>query len=297
MKATILLFGLLSMQASLAEVRVFTCEPEWAALTKIIGGELVRVNSATTALQDPHKIQARPSLIAKLGRADLLLCTGAELEIGWLPMLLRKANNASVMPGTDGYLLATSTVSLRGRPDRLDRAEGDIHAAGNPHIQTDPRNMLPVARALSERLASIDPENEQRYQANLSEFQQSWSQAILTWQKQAQPLAGMPVVVQHESWIYLESWLGLEQIGTLEPKPGIPPGSRDLSNLLKRMQTHPAKAIIRAAYLDARAGEWLEEHADIPVVVLPFTVGGSEDAQDLYGLYSSTISKLLAVVE
>lgn len=294
--ACLCLAGTISAAYASAELRVFACEPEWAALAEEIGKDLVSVTAATTALQDPHHIQARPSLIARLRKADLLLCTGAELEIGWLPILLRKANNGSVMPGTDGYLEATSVVRLLGKPDRLDRAAGDIHAAGNPHIQTDPRNLLPVAQALGQRLSTLDPANSDQYQQNLADFQQAWRRAIRHWQELAKPLKDQPIVVQHESWIYLEQWLGLRQIATLEPKPGLPPRSRDLAELLERLKTRPAKAIIRAAYLDARAADWLSDHAGIPQVELPFTVGGNAQARDLEGLYSSTISLLLGAL-
>src|SRR5947208_10561326 len=138
-------------------LEVFACEPEWAALATELGGDKVEVFSATTARQDPHQIQARPALIARLRSADLVVCTGAELEIGWMPVLLRQAANARVQPGTPGYMEAAPQVRMLEVPARLDRAEGDIHAAGNPHIQTDPRNIVAVAAALARRMAEIDP--------------------------------------------------------------------------------------------------------------------------------------------
>ena len=138
-------------------LEVFACEPEWAALATELGGDKVEVFSATTARQDPHQIQARPALIARLRSADLVICTGAELEIGWMPVLLRQAANARVQPGTPGYMEASQYVRLLEVPTRLDRAEGDIHPAGNPHIQSDPRNIAAVATALARRLSEIDP--------------------------------------------------------------------------------------------------------------------------------------------
>jgi zinc/manganese transport system substrate-binding protein len=153
-----------------AAVSVFACEPEWAALAREVGGDRVEAISATTARQDPHRIQARPSLIARLRKADLLICTGAGLEAGWLPLLLRRANNPHVQPGQPGYLEATTVVGLLDRPQRLDRAEGDIHAQGNPHIQTSPHNLAAVATALAERLTAVDPEYAQHYQTRLEDF-------------------------------------------------------------------------------------------------------------------------------
>jgi zinc/manganese transport system substrate-binding protein len=297
LRILISLVALLWIPSSLAEVRVFACEPEWAALTQEIGGDRVSVYAATTALQDTHHIQARPSLIAKLRRADLLICTGSELEIGWLPILLRKANNSRVLPGTDGYFEATSVVNMLGKPDRLDRAGGDIHAGGNPHIHTDPRNLLPVAQTLAQRLETLDPDHGANYQQNLHRFQRDFSTAIAVWEKQAERLRGLPIVVHHESWPYLVNWLGLEQIATLEPKPGIPPGSRDLANLLRKLEQRPARAVVHAAFEEPRAAQWLSRHAELVVVELPFTVGGNAAAHNLMGLYSSTIEKLLEAIQ
>lgn len=280
-----------------AAVQVFSCEPEWTALAEEIGGDLLAITTATTALQDPHHIQARPSLIARLRRADLLVCTGAGLEVGWLPLLLRRAANPRVQPGQPGYLEATSAVALLERPARLDRAAGDIHAAGNPHIQTDPHNMVPVARQLAARLSEIDPAHAGDYRSRLADFLQRWNRALARWQSRAAPLQGLPVVVHHQNWVYLNRWLGLKQVATLEPKPGIPPSGADLAALLQRLEQRPARAVLRAAYQDDRAARWLSERAGIPEVVLPFTVGGTPGAGDLFGLYEDTLDRLLEVAQ
>ena len=216
-----------------AAIEVFTCEPEWAALVQELGGEHVSASSATTALQDVHHIQARPSLIARLRRADLLVCTGAGLEEGWLPVLLRRANNPRVQVGASGYLETSDHVRLLDRPGRVDRAEGDIHPGGNPHVQLDPRNIGQIAEVVTQRLAVIDPVHADDYRTRLADFSRRWDQAIARWETRAGPLRGMPVVVHHNSWVYLQHWLGLEVVGTLEPKPGIPPSSTHLSRLLE----------------------------------------------------------------
>jgi zinc/manganese transport system substrate-binding protein len=279
-----------------AGVSVFACEPEWAALAQEVGGDRVVATSATTALQDPHRIQARPSLIAKMRKADLVICTGAGLEAGWLPLLLRRANNPRVQPGQAGYLEAATTVALLDRPQRLDRAEGDIHAQGNPHIQTSPHNLTAVARVVADRLSTIDPEHAQHYQANLNDFLTRWQSAIGRWEQAAIPLRDKIVVVQHRSWVYLNQWLGLEQVATIEPKPGVPPGSGDLARLVRQMEQQPADVIIRAAYQDDAGAQWLSGRTGITEVVLPFTVGGSEAAQDLFGLFDDTLSRLLTAL-
>jgi zinc/manganese transport system substrate-binding protein len=287
---------LLATLPAAAEVKVFACEPEWAALTQELGGDSVAVFTATTARQDPHHIEARPSLIARLRQADLLVCTGAELETGWLPVLLRQAGNARVQPGQPGYFEAASHVRMLEIPARLDRAEGDVHAAGNPHIQTDPRNIGVVATALARRLAEIDPAGANHYQARQRDFAQRWDAAIKRWGQQAVPLRGVHIVVQHKGFPYLENWLGLRQIAALEPKPGLEPTSGHLAELLEKLRREPAQIILRAAYHDGRASEWLAERAGIPVVVLPFTVGGTDQARDLFSLFDDTVQRLLGAL-
>lgn len=275
-------------------VNVLACEPEWAALAVELGGDKVSATSATSALQDPHRIEARPSLIARTRNADLLVCTGLELEAGWLPLLVQQSGNPAIRPGNPGYFEAGTYVLRLDVPSRVDRGEGDVHASGNPHIQQDPRNIARVATALARRLAEIDPANAAHYQARLKDFSARWSSAMARWEKQAAPLRGVAVVEHHKNMEYLMNWLGMHQVGTLEPKPGFEPSAAQLGALLQRLQGQPAKMVLRAAYQDGRASEWLSARAGIPAVVLPFTVGGDAQAKDLFGLFDSTVSKLLA---
>ncbi|MBI2731984.1 MAG: zinc ABC transporter substrate-binding protein [Aquabacterium sp.] len=274
-------------------IKVFACEPEWAALTKELAGDQASIYTATNALQDPHQVQAKPSLIAAVRNADLLVCTGAELESGWLPVLLRQAGNPAVQAGQRGQFNAADYVRKLDVPTRLDRADGDVHASGNPHIQTDPRNIAAVAQALAKRLTEIDAAHAATYQARLQDFNARWNQAMTRWTQAAAPLKGLPIVVQHKGFPYLENWLGLNQVISLEPKPGVEPSSAYLSTVLTQLQKQPAKVIIRAAYNDGRGAQWLSERARIPVAVLPFTVGGSDKASDLFGLFDDTIEQLL----
>ena len=274
-------------------LKVVACEPEWAALTQELAGKLASVHAATHALQDPHAIQARPSLIAAVRNADLLVCTGAELEVGWLPVLLRQAGNAAVQAGRPGHFEAADHVTMLQVPTRLDRADGDVHAGGNPHIQTDPRNIARVAQALGQRLTEVDPANAAIYRQRLADFQLRWGQALQRWTQAAAPLKGTPIVVQHQGFPYLEAWLGLKQVATLEPKPGVEPSSPHLSAVLQQLQGQPAKLILRAAYQDGRSSQWLAERSKLPTVVLPYTVGGSDRSKDLFGLFDETIDLLL----
>lgn len=288
--ASLLLLGLQTAQAAL---NVFACEPEWGALTQELGGDKVVVYNATQALQDVHHVQAKPSLLAKMRSANLVVCTGAELEVGWLPVLLQQAGNPDIQPGKPANFEATSYVQRLEIPQRLDRADGDIHASGNPHIQTDPRNIAKVSDALALRLAEIDPANAAFYQARHQDFAKRWADAIKRWEAQAAPLKGLSIVVQHRGFPYIENWLGLHQVAELEPKPGVEPTSSHLSGVLTQLQRQPARMVIRAAYDDDRASQWLSERAKIPVVVLPYTVGGSSRAKDLFSLFDDTVQRLL----
>jgi zinc/manganese transport system substrate-binding protein len=294
---TLLVISLLLPLTATAQLRVFACEPEWSALAEEIGGSLVKAGSATHALQDPHYVEARPSLISQVRKADLVICSGAQLEIGWLPMLLTKANNPRVLPGKPGFIEASSTVRRLDVPDSIDRAQGDMHPLGNPHIQMNPHNIARVAEVLGQRLAELDPGHAQDYAAGTAAFLERWQAAIKGWEERARPLAGSRVVCHHKSWVYLEDWLQLREVATLEPVPGIPPTAAHLSALLAELGSDGsgAEVIIRSPFQSAKASEWLQERTGIPAVMLPLTVGGSDRAQDLFSLFDDVLERLLAV--
>ena len=278
---------------ALAALQVFATVPEWGALAREIGGDKVSVFTATTGLQDPHRIEARPSLLAQARRADLVVATGADLEVGWLPLVVRDSGNANIQPGRPGYFEAARYVTMLDVPAVLDRSRGDIHAAGNPHIQLDPRNLFRIGEALAARLGELDPPNAPAYQAGYKAFADKWQAAILRWEKEALPLRGVPVLAHHDSFIYLAHWLGFKTMGTLEPKPGIEPTSGQLSGLVARQQSTPAKMVLRTAYQSDGPSLWIAEKAGIPAVMLPFTVGGTPAAGDLFGLFDDTVQRML----
>lgn len=283
---------LLGFAPARAALQVFACEPEWGALAQEIGGDRVSVYVATTGLQDPHRIQARPSLIARARTADLVVCTGAELEVGWLPMVLRQAGNPGIQPGRPGYFEAASVVSLLEVPTRLDRAEGDVHPLGDPHIQLDPRNIERVAVDLAQRMAELDGANRAVYEARLADFRQRWTSALARWQSLGSGLRGVPVVVHHKVFTYLLHWLGMKEVAVLEPKPGIEPSAAHLAAVLESLKGQPARLVLRASYQDDRASAWLSQRAQIPAVALPATVGGSPGAKDLFGLFDDILARL-----
>lgn len=290
----LLIFLLAAAPLALAKVSILACEPEWASLSREIGGNRVEVYTATTAYQDPHRVQARPSLLAKARSADLLICSGAELESGWLPVLLKKSGNGAIRPGKPGYLMAADHVRLLEVYGKVTRSMGDVHASGNPHLHLDPRNILKVAALLEQRLQAIDSTGGNYYSQRLSSFSQRWKKAIKQWEKRGAAMKGMPIVVHHRSWIYLETWLGLNEVAALEPKPGLPPTSSHLAKILKQLQSTPAKVIIHSPYQQQKSAKWLSGKSGIPVVKLPFTVGGTPQAKDLFSLFEDTINRLLA---
>ena len=291
--ATVSLSLLLITPAAFSKVDVFACEPEWKSLVEAIGGELVKVYSATTAFQDPHHIEARPSLIAKTRQADLLVCTGADLEIGWLPLLLRQSGNSVIQESELGFFLAASQVERIEVPTELDRSQGDVHAAGNPHVHWDPYRLINIAEALSKRLQAIDPDNKAHYEQRLERFVADWRASITRWEQQADVLRGKRVIVYHKNWSYLLKWLQVDVVGDLEPKPGIPPTSAHLANLLSKMRSNKPDFILMANYQNDKGAQWLSEKTNVPVLRLPFTVGGSEQASNLETLYNEVLSTLV----
>jgi zinc/manganese transport system substrate-binding protein len=292
---TALLMTLFALPA-FAKLQVFACEPEWGALVTEIAGDKVEVSVATTALQDVHQIDAKPSLIARVRKANLVVCTGADLEVGWLPQLIRQSGNRGVADGA-GYFMAASQVTTLEKPAQLDRAAGDVHPDGNPHFQLDPWRVLKVAQGLAARLAQLDAANAGTYQQRMGDFSTRWQAAIKRWEAKAAPLKGRKVIVHHVSWVYLNEWLGLQQVGALEPKPGVPPTSAHLSGLIDIAKKEGVFAIISAAYQDPKPAQWLAERTGVHTVVLPFTVGGDAQSKDLFGLFDSTIDKLLGAVK
>lgn len=280
-----------------AALKIFACEPEWAALSKELGGDNVDVYAATTALQDIHKIQPRPSLIAKYHQADLVVCTGAELEIGWLPPLAEKGNNPKVNPGTPGYFEASHFINMMEVPTRLDRSEGDVHPYGNPHVQTAPDSIAAVAKGLADKLAEVDAVHAADYKLRYQQFNTKWTAAMQKWALKAKPLNGVAVVSSHKGWSYMYRWLGMQEVATLEPKPGIPPSAAHLEEVLTALKAKPAKMVVFAAYQDRRPADWLAEHASIAAVELPFSVGGVAGTDDLVGLFDVTLDRLLAALQ
>jgi zinc/manganese transport system substrate-binding protein len=247
---------------------IFACEPEWAALSKVLMPQ-AQVVSATTHLQDPHHIEARPALIAQLRAASMAVCTGAMLEEGWLPVLQQKSGNPKVQNGQPGIFWATQGQNLIGKVSATGSPfEGDVHPDGNPHIHANPQRLLQVARALSQRMSQLWPEQETDIESRFRAFETRWQGRMNTWQQQSAALRGKRVVGQHTYFAYLWEWLGVQQVLDLEPKPGLSPTPAHLQSVLRSIQSdNPAiLGLAVASHQDSRAARWLgQQLTQLPV--------------------------------
>lgn len=290
-----LALGLDSSMASAQTFKVFACEPEWAALVRELAPH-AQVMSATHARQDPHYIEARPSLISALRQADLAVCTGAELEAGWLPMLQQRSGNARVQNGRPGMFYAADAVELIDPREKGGLFDGDVHPRGNPHLHLDPYRLLLVAQQLSARLQELQPDLKVTHQQRLEQFESNWRSHITRWEQKAKPLEGLRVVVQHTTYGYLWRWLKMNPIADLEPLPGMPPTPGHLQRLLTQTRTQPPAAVIVSSYQDVRPADWLAQQLGGSVVVLqmPSTVSDDAVAPDLVNLFDHLIERLLS---
>lgn len=282
--------GIISEASAL---NIFACEPEWKSLAREIAGDKAEIYSATTAFQDVHYIQAKPGLIAKIRKADMVICSGAELEVGWLPVLLQKAGKSSVQEGGINLVYAARYINTLEKPQKVDRANGDVHPDGNPHLHLNPYNLVRVEKAVSDKLAKIDAGNRDFYLENFRHFSDRLQKDIAKWEKKAARLKGVAVVTNHKNMSYLFDWLHIKNTDTLEPKPGIPATSGHLSELVQSVVNNKVKLIAIAPFENPKPAKWLSEKTGVPYVVLPYTVGGNEKATDLFTLFDYSISLLL----
>ena len=293
---SIISFILLSTAAQAATI--FACEPEWGAIVKILMPD-AKLYSATSYLQDPHHIEARPALIAQLRSADLAVCTGASLEAGWLPVLQERAGNPRVQDGKIGLFLAANQVKLINPTDAISTPfSGDVHKEGNPHLQTDPRYLLKVSDALLLRMIKIWPAEEATLRKNHQQFSARLQAKIKEWEKRAAPLKGTSIAAQHASFGYLWRWLGIHQTLDLEPKPGVAPTPGHLRQVLAHAKSQPISLIAVASHQDPRPAKWLAQQLDntVPLVILPTTLPSNEpDA--LFAWFDGIINQLTSAIK
>jgi len=291
------LLGLLSacLAAPAAAFTVFACEPEWAALTRVLL-PTARVHVATHAGQDPHHIEARPALIAQLRSADLAVCTGASLEAGWLPTLQERAGNARAR---DVFFAADHAELIDPQPGAIGSPwAGDVHAEGNPHLHADPRKLLEVAQALSERLGKEAPVERAAIEQRRAAFEARWRPQVVEWERLAAPLRGRQVAAQHTGFGYLWHWLGMKQVADLEPKPGMSPTPGHLQRLLEGLRAAPPLAVVISGYQDPRPGRWLTGQLGgtgtrVALLVLPATVSDDAGEKALVQWFDGLLQELL----
>jgi zinc/manganese transport system substrate-binding protein len=286
--------ALLAMPAGAqAAVKAFACVPEWAELLRVIGGDAVEVTLATTATENPETVHPTPQMIAALGEADLLVCTGAGLEEEWLPSLLERAPNPKIAVDQPGYFMASTAVTLMGFADPGHDDGKTHHHAGNPHIQGDPRNIIKVAGQLARRLSDLDPDNAQLYGDNARAFIRDMSSLVKELEAEAAPLKGVNIVVQHESSLYLLTWLGMHDAATVEEAPEVPPGPAHLAEVIGKVPQDNMKFVLYAPFDDPGGASFIAEKAGIPLVKWPFTVGGTADSSTFPDFYRSAVGRLL----
>lgn len=288
----IVFFFALTSQAY-AALRVETTTQDLAVIAKAIGGQHIDAHSLTLGTRDPHFAVAKPSMIRRVFRADLLLVIGADMEIGWLPPLLQSARNSRVQPGNPGYLDLSMAVPLLGKVQGpVTRAMGDVHAKGNPHYWLDPRNGMHMAKAIAERLGQLDPEHAAKYIENLEAFEKTLNGKLPKWQKQLQHLKDKPVLAYHNSFIYLANAFGFRIIDEVEPKPGIAPSAASLSSLVTRIKQEHIDLLLIEPYYERRSASYLSEQTGIQVAVVPQSVGAQANIRTYIDLFDNIVKEL-----
>ncbi|MFH0903526.1 MAG: metal ABC transporter substrate-binding protein [Pseudomonadota bacterium] len=275
-----------------ARTRIVTTIPDLGAIAKEVGGERVDVTSLVRPTQDPHFLDAKPSFVVALNRADLVLLAGMELEAGWLPPLLVAARNSRIQQGTDGYL-DCSTLIPPMEVQAADRSKGDIHPGGNPHYWNDPRNGIRLANGIAQKLARIDPGNASGYQSGALDFVRRLEARMQQWRAQLDARKGTKVVVYHRSWVYLLDYAGYVEAGALEPKPGIPPSPNHVASLIRQVQGQDVRYVIQESFYPTQLSRVFAQKSGAKLVVLPTMVGadGTSTYADVVGAIVNAITQ------
>lgn len=284
---------------SFARVRVVTSLPDFAAIAKEIGGDKVEVKSIGKGYQNPHFVDAKPSFIRDLNRADLLIYQGLDLEIGWLPVLITGSRNSKITAlSAPGRLDASTLITniLEVPTTRIDRSMGDIHPFGNPHYMLDPRNGILVAKGIAERLGQIDPENASFYGDNLKKFADRLVKKIKEWEAQLAPFKGTKVVAYHKSWDYFANWAGFDEVAWIEPKPGIPPTPSHVAELIEQMKSQSVKLVVAESFYPQKTARIIAEKTGSEFLVLPSSVGASEGIDGYTQLFDTIVNDLTAAL-
>jgi zinc/manganese transport system substrate-binding protein len=285
MKMKPLLMLLLLPLSLFAHLNIVVSYPYIGAITKAIGKDHVDTIVLAQGNWDPHFIVPRPSLISKLRSADALIMNGGQLEIGWLPPLIKRANNPKTIPSAPTFLDLSRHISFLQKPKSLDRAQGDVHPDGNPHFHLNPNNILILAQTIATFLSSIDSEHQAIYATNLKQFEQDWRAHLTQWQKNMASKKGMKVIQFHDNLAYFNQAYGLENIGTLEPLPGIPPSSRHTMEIIERIKRQKPYCIFHDVYHSTKTAQYISDKTGIPVILMPHDIGALESIDSLVALF------------
>ena len=290
----LLLLTLLLSSAVFASLRVDTTYSTLGAITKEVGGDLVKVTVLGSSKYDPHFIVPKPSLLSKLRRADLLIMNGGGLELGWLPPLIQNAHNRNIQNGADGFLDISHFIPMIDKPTAVSRAFGDVHAEGNPHYSTDPHLVVTIAKAIAEKLMQLDSDNATTYQTNLDNFTKKWQTYLATYDANLTSCKGKKVVQYHELYNYFLKRYGVKSVGNIEPLPGIAPSSKHTLQLMMLMKKEQIKTILQDAYHEKRTAQFMADKTGASVAIIPHDVGsvkGSDSLEDFYNLIAQRICK------
>lgn len=293
---SVVLGGLIALPAPAgAALKVITTTSDLASLAAEVGGDKITVESLARGYQDPHFVEAKPSFMIKLHRADLLIAVGREMEIGWLSPLITQARNSKVQPGGAGYLDASLTARILDIPTgQITRAMGDVHPSGNPHYWLDPDNSKRIAKAIEGKLAAMDPANAAYYRQREADFERRLDAADARWRAAMAPYKGVKIVTYHRSWPNFVDHFGLDVIGYVEPKPGIPPSPSHTLDLIQEMKRQNVKIILVEPYFDLKTPQSIAQHTGAQVVVLAPSVGAEKEITDYIRLFDYDVNKLLA---
>ncbi len=270
--------------------------PTLKSIAELIGGDRVEASAIATGYQNPHFVDPKPSFILKLSKADLFITTGLDLESGWVPSLLQSSRNGKIQPGGDGYVDASAGVSLLQLPSSSDRAQGDIHAYGNPHYWMDPLRGRQIARNIYDKLILLRPQDQPYFAANLERFDAEIESRSAAWEKKLAGLRGVPLIAYHNEWPYLEERFGFTIVDFLEPKPGIPPTPSQLKKVISTVKTRSIPVIITSPYFTLDAAELVGRETGVPVAVLATSVGAFEGIVTYYDLFDYNVDVLLKAI-
>jgi len=282
--------------ATWAKVNVITTTSDLAALVAEIGVDKVSVTSLTKGTRDPHYAQAKPSMIRKVFRADLLVVIGAEMEVGWLPALMRSSRNSKVSPGKAGYLDVSEFIELKGKTSaRVTRDMGDVHAAGNPHYWLDPANGILMAKAITERLIKLDASNAPSYRENFNTFKEKLEKKIIQWKSDLHGFSGQKIIAYHTSLLYLANAFNFDVRGYVEPKPGLSPSASHLNQLIETIKSENIRYLLMEPYYETRSAQLLKRKSGVNYIVIPQSVGAKPNIKTYFDLFDGIVNALKAV--